>query len=103
MKKHENHEKQIRRDNRLKENGVVDKTITLEKLYKRDNGICKICGYKCDYTDYYIDENGTYIAGNNYPSIDHIKPISKGGCHTWENVQLVHRICNIIKNDKVKD
>ena len=103
IKKHENHEKQIRRDNRLKENGIVDKTITLEKLYKRDNGTCKICGHKCDYTDYYIDENGTYIAGNNYPSIDHIKPISKGGCHTWENVQLAHRICNTIKNDKVKD
>ena len=91
------------KDDMLDDEAIIMLDNTLEKLYKRDNGICKICGHKCDYTDYYIDENGTYIAGNNYPSIDHIKPISKGGCHTWENVQLAHRICNTIKNDKVKD
>lgn len=77
-----------------------DKTITLEKLYERDNGVCKICGGLCDYNDYEII-NDTIIAGNNYPSIDHIVPINKGGSHTWDNVQLSHRLCNCRKK-KIK-
>ena len=100
-KKANNKKRETVRDKRLKENGEIDLTITLEKLYKRDDGVCKICGKKCDYNDYKKDENGTFIAGNNYPSIDHIIPISKGGQHIWENVQLAHMWCNSIKNNKV--
>ena len=77
----------------------LDKDITLPFLFKRDKGVCKICGGLCDYNDYEI-KDGTIIVGNNYPSIDHIKPISKGGSHTWDNVQLSHKLCNSIKADK---
>ena len=101
MKKASNKRKDILRDKRLKENGEIDNSITLEKLYKRDNGICKICGGKCNYDDCRIDENNNFIVGNDYPSIDHIIPISKGGKHVWENVQLAHLRCNSIKNNKV--
>lgn len=76
-----------------------DKDITLGKLYERDKGICKICGGLCDYNDYEIRGN-TIIVGNSYPSIDHITPLSKGGSHTWDNVQLAHKQCNSIKSDK---
>ena len=100
-RKASNKRKDILRDKRLKENGEIDNSITLEKLYKRDNGVCKICGGKCNYDDYRRDENGTFIAGSDYPSIDHIIPISKGGQHTWDNVQLAHMICNSIKNNKI--
>lgn len=75
---------------------VVDKDITLEKLAKRDKDTCKICGDKVDWNDYEC-ENDVFIAGNAYPSIDHIKPIAKGGKHAWSNIQLAHRICNIDK------
>ena len=78
-----------------------DKDITLEKLYERDNGICKLCGGKCDYNDYSIIDNA-FIVGNSYPSIDHILPLSKGGSHTWDNIQLVHKSCNSIKGNKLK-
>lgn len=78
---------------------LVDKDITLLGLYKRDNGVCYICGEKCDWNDYYYKGN-VFIAGNNYPSIDHVKPLSKGGEHSWNNVRLACRICNTIKNDK---
>lgn len=93
--------KEITRDKRLKENGNVDYSITLEKLYKRDNGICQICGEKCDYNDYRKDEKNSFIAGINYPSIDHIIPISKGGQHTWDNIQLAHIGCNSSKGNRV--
>lgn len=39
--------------------------------------------------------------GPKYPSIDHIIPISKGGAHTWENVQVAHFECNPNKRDYI--
>lgn len=53
-------------------------------LYQRDRGICGICGKKV--------ENGEI-------SIDHIIPITRGGTHTWGNVQLAHTNCNRRRND----
>lgn len=93
----------IHSDRRLKkiQSVVVDKDITLKQLYERDHGICWICGEECDYNDYRRDEKGSFIVGGNYPSIDHIYPLSKGGKHSWENVKLAHHYCNTLKNDKV--
>lgn len=72
---------------------IVDKDITLEKLYAKSNGVCSICGNVCSWKDSEW-KDGTFIAHNNYPSIDHILPISKGGLHSWSNVQLACRGCN---------
>jgi hypothetical protein len=66
-----------------------DKSVKLSVLIKKQHGICQICGGKIDETD---KGNGTI--GNQYPTIDHIIPISLGGSHTWDNVQLAHMICN---------
>lgn len=90
-----------RNDKRIRRILKKDRSINLEKLYKRDNGICWICGGKCDYDDYHFDENKHFVVGNNYPSIDHVFPLSKGGNHTWENVRLAHHYCNTLKSDKV--
>ncbi|MBQ1292402.1 MAG: HNH endonuclease [Clostridiales bacterium] len=38
---------------------------------------------------------------DDYPSIDHIIPISKGGSHEWNNVQLLCRKCNYTKSNKI--
>lgn len=82
-------------------NGItIDTDITLEALARRDNNTCQICGGAVDWDDKRTI-NGTVICGNNYPSIDHITPISKGGLHSWDNIQLAHRICNSLKCDKV--
>jgi 5-methylcytosine-specific restriction endonuclease McrA len=87
------------RESRALKNGKVDYSITLTRLIERDNHICKLCNRKVNEEDYtYV--NDVFIAGNDYPSIDHIVPLSKGGVHQWNNVQLAHRICNSIKNDK---
>lgn len=75
----------------------VEKGVTLPKLYKRDNGICQICGMVCVYSDDWRSDL--------YPSMDHIIPLNndplKQGGHTWKNVQLAHRICNSNKRDYV--
>lgn len=68
-------------------NGPVE-SIDLETLFKRDKGICGICKEECTM---------------NEGSIDHIVPISKGGAHTWNNVQLAHLPCNIRKGNRGND
>ena len=68
--------------------------ISVQTLYERDHGICWICGQLCDIT---ADSND-----NNYPSIDHVIPISKGGKDTWENVRLAHRRCNSVRGNRDK-
>lgn len=75
--------------------------ITLKALYERKGGVCYICGGSCDYSDFEVRPDGTFIAGNHYPSIEHLVPLSKGGLHTWANVDLAHRICNTLKGNQV--
>lgn len=98
-KKHQ-HIKSRKRISNAKENGKIDYTITLDKLIKRDNNICYICNKECNILDY-IYKGNTFIAGNYYPSIDHVIPLAKGGTHTWNNIRLAHRICNSRKSDKL--
>ena len=90
------------RDKRVKRmvTGEHDSDITLEKLYQRDNGKCYICGIICDWNDG-IEKDGTFIAGQIYPSIDHVFPLSKGGRHTWGNVKLACRGCNSRKRNSL--
>lgn len=81
-------------DDRLNKANTVDRDITLEKVFERDGGLCWICGKPCDWSDYRIKSNGVFIAGNNYPSKDHIIALAKGGLHEWGNIRLAHRLCN---------
>lgn len=76
---------------------IIDNNITLSEVYKRNNGVCYLCGKECDYSDIYI-KAGRKIYGNNYPSIDHVIPLQAGGMHSWDNVKLAHRICNTTKS-----
>lgn len=79
---------------------MVDKDISLQELFKRSNGVCALCGGRCEWNDCETTQD-TFIAGNTYPSIDHIVPLSRGGEHSWSNIQLAHRICNSLKSNSV--
>lgn len=81
-----------RRDKRLETNGKADWSITLPRVFDKFNGICQACGKHLSFD--------IPTTSNNYPSIDHIKPISKGGLHRWDNVQLLCRGCNTKKSNK---
>lgn len=91
-----------RRDRRLKRkhSKIYDKDITLQEVFRRDHGICYLCGVECDWGDMEVRENGAKVAGDWYPSIDHVRPLAKDGTHSWDNVRLAHRICNYLKSDK---
>lgn len=80
---------------RAKKYGVpFEYGITLKKVIQKDNNVCQLCGKPCDISD--VKE--THV-GELYPSVDHIIPLSRGGGHTWDNVQLAHMICNSYKRD----
>lgn len=93
---HNRSDKRVRKIKTRKEAG-----ITLKKIAKRDKNKCYLCGGLCDWGDIETREDGTMIAGNNYPSLDHIVPLAKGGAHTWDNIKLAHRKCNIKKRDNM--
>jgi len=82
-----------RRDGRIYRNGEPDLSISLSRLYARDNGMCQICGAHLTFSDNYNSDE--------YPTIDHIMPLSRGGLHAWNNVQLACRRCNTMKGNKL--
>lgn len=77
---------------RYRDTAEPDYSITLLKLMKRDRCCCKECGKELNIN--------TDPCSKDYPTIDHIKPISKGGAHKWSNVQLLCRSCNSRKRDR---
>lgn len=93
---------QRKRNNKICEHYEPDrnKKITLRGLYKIRCGICYICGEKCDFSDWWINEKGVRCFGAKYPSIEHKIPRSRGGKTQWDNVSLAHRGCNSKKNSK---
>ena len=70
--------------------------ITRLRVIKMDNYICAICGKVCNPND---RRWGTF--GPDYPTLDHIIPLAKGGSHTWDNVQCACGMCNSNKRDLI--
>lgn len=90
--KRSNHQVNDIKRKRLEKARKVD-DIALDDVYKKYNGICYLCGGKCDYNAVRI-VHGVPHALRDYPSREHIIPLSKGGLHTWDNVRLAHVGCN---------
>lgn len=67
--------------------------IVAAEIYERDAWTCGLCSTHVDPLLVYPDPNSA--------SLDHITPLSKGGTHTPDNVQLAHLRCNLAKNNRV--
>lgn len=90
-----------RKDRRISKEQMIDTDITLKRLFKRDRGVCWICGGVCDWKSQAISMTGHSYPGKTYPVIDHVIPISRGGLHSWDNVRLAHWQCNADKSDSL--
>lgn len=77
---------------RARDQEIGCKSITIAAVGARDGWICGICGKYIPIAD---NPNS-----NEAPSLDHIIPISKGGLHSWDNIQIAHRVCNSRKSSK---
>lgn len=96
---HRYHGRKAKHRRREREHGG-DCSLSLMELDERDNSTCYLCGYKTEWDDFKIDDSGNFIAGDLYPSMDHVVPIAKGGMHTQENLRIAHRLCNALKGDR---
>lgn len=67
---------------------------TLRKRVIATYDTCALCGREVDKTLHYLDPLA--------PEVDEIVPVSRGGSpYDWDNLQLVHRICNQRKGSKM--
>lgn len=82
---------------RLKE-VAHERGITVPALRKIQGDGCCYCGVEMTFIR---GERGT-IAPNR-ATLEHIRPISRGGTHTWDNAALACHRCNTSKNAKTLD
>lgn len=73
---------------------LVEQFDPLE-IYERDKWTCGICHRPVDPTE----KRPSHYS----PSLDHIKPLARGGLHCRANVQLAHWICNSRKTFTTMD
>ena len=76
-----------RRRDALLRGATVGERFTNLQVFERDHWVCGICGGGVDSGLKYPDPMS--------PSLDHVVPISKGGAHSFSNVQCSHLICNV--------
>ena len=88
-----NHYYSLKKEKRRRSSFTKDsRAISVKSVYERDNGVCWLCGGLCDIN---ADPNS-----NEYPSVDHVLPISLGGMDEWGNVRLAHRYCNSLRGNR---
>lgn len=78
---------------RAQKRGTQVEDIRPIDIYERDIWLCGLCVTPVDPDAQYPDPMS--------PSLDHILPLSKGGTHTYENVQLAHLTCNVSKGNRI--
>lgn len=77
-----------------KARGVAYEPVNVMRVFERDGWACQICG-----KDTPSCHRGTQRG--NAPELDHRIPISRGGPHTYANVQCACRECNQAKGNRI--
>ncbi|MFC5634725.1 HNH endonuclease [Streptomyces bullii] len=73
----------------LKKATSTGEPVLRDAIGERDRWKCGQCGRKVDRTLAYPHPRS--------PSLDHVVPLSQGGAHSPENVQITHLECNVSK------
>ena len=69
--------------------------INIMEIFERDNWICQICQRQ-------VEKNLKW-PNAGFASLDHVIPLSRGGTHTKDNLQLAHLTCNLRASNLKKD
>lgn len=78
---------------RAQKHGTQVEDLRPIDIYERDIWLCGLCMTPVDPDCAWPDPMS--------PSLDHIQPLSLGGTHTYENVQLAHLTCNVSKGNRL--
>lgn len=73
-----------------------DRTLTTLTIYLKAGGICAACGITTQHPQTPRSERAE--KRYDWATLDHIKPLSQGGTHTWDNAQLLCLSCNSSKS-----
>lgn len=68
--------------------GATIEEVHRDVVYKRDKGICYLCGKRVDKKSW---------------QLEHVIPLSRGGSHSYSNVAVSHPICNQMKRAKTPE
>lgn len=84
-----------RKDSKARRKLIIRKQyvepVSITYLRQRDHDTCKLCNEPV---------SNEPVPHRLAATIDHIKPISKGGKHKRSNCQLAHFICNSLKGNR---
>lgn len=69
--------------------GAKYEPVNPDKIFERDGGVCYLCHRPTKERD--------GVWSPDYPTCDHVVPLSKGGDHTYENIRLACWACNTAK------
>jgi 5-methylcytosine-specific restriction endonuclease McrA len=69
-----------------------DQDLTTYTIWKAENGRCRLC--RKATIDPTTPRKLKPVKRDAWASLDHIKPLSAGGTHTWANAQLLCYPCN---------
>lgn len=99
---HAEHEREVKRQNNrygktlnargrywTRITGADYEPINPEVVFDMDGYVCYLCG--CE-----LSERDGVVRGN-YPTVDHVTPLSGGGPHTYDNVRACCHTCNSYK------
>lgn len=75
----------------IEKNILID-AIDPQVVFRIQKWRCQICFKTCDSNAQQFEDNRA--------ELDHIKPLKKGGDHTWDNVQTLCHPCNSAKRDR---
>jgi len=89
-----------RRDLKNRRKAEAESVLPYSFKYKIRNAFkgkkCPICG---NIMDSYLDRELGAVFNNHIPSIQHNKPISKGGKHELGNISVICKECNVSIKD----
>ena len=97
----------------MKPDAIFDTTVTRDSIWKRFGPHCYLCGFEVFYDQPDLSLRNKSKAWkarwgdvdkydvNRKAVVEHVIPRSKGGSHTWENVQIACSRCNLQKGDEV--
>ena len=74
-------------ERRAREAGAsIDSELDYARIYRRDRGICYLCGQKVKKSERHLD---------------HVVPLRRGGKHSEDNLRVTHARCNLIKGSRL--
>lgn len=74
--------------------GVYYEYVNIKKVFDQDGWKCKECGVR-------VKQYNDMAKHTNRATLGHIIPLSKGGSHTYANVQCECWKCNTLKGNKI--